>query len=314
MQMLSPQIARWSISNTNHRVNMLNFFFICQHGGLELKGRILAASLRHFAKPPFNIVACVPTNSTIGEPTIAMFESLGVEIFPFEPEIWKAFDYPIGNKVDAAVALTRSRDSYCAFLDTDTLAIKQFEPQRLAAGDIGAAAIFGPQVFIPQAATMLNEFIATLTPPMNEEIAPFESTIDWRSDAFNAGVIVFRSPAWAEKWRSLVLQVLASDLPLRFRHPFADQVALALMKRHREASFQVLPRRWNCGADTINDKTIIYHYHALLRAFDNDLALRTIKLLDKTYSSTSQSLLGEITAKDLYRGKRRVPVAPQSER
>ena len=37
------------------------FVFVCQQGDLELKARLLAASLRHFLRCDFELVAALPT-------------------------------------------------------------------------------------------------------------------------------------------------------------------------------------------------------------------------------------------------------------
>src|SRR3990170_2749460 len=97
-------------------------FFICQKGSLELKGRILAASLRHFCKEKAEIVACMPSQHAIGENTAGIFKKLNIEIFTFDPHLWPKFDYPIGNKVDAALALTKATGKRCIFFDTDMIA------------------------------------------------------------------------------------------------------------------------------------------------------------------------------------------------
>ena len=104
-----------------------NIMAVIQRGRLQYEAVLFAASFRHFnpdSKARLIFAMPVkgpkwPDDPTVVNPAVlTMLEELGVEIRPFEGEVFGA-DYPYGNKIEGLSVLPKG-ESF-AFFDTDTL-------------------------------------------------------------------------------------------------------------------------------------------------------------------------------------------------
>jgi len=104
-----------------------NIMAVIQRGRLQYEAVLFAASFRHFnpdSKARLIFAMPVkgpkwPDDPTVVNPAVlTILEELGVEIRPFESEVFGA-DYPYGNKIEGLSVLPKG-ESF-AFFDTDTL-------------------------------------------------------------------------------------------------------------------------------------------------------------------------------------------------
>lgn len=279
---------------------MTTIFFVCQRGNLELKARILASSLRHFStNSSVRLTACVPTSGDISINTRSLFRQLDVNIQMFEPQLWSSFDYPIGNKLDASVAVMGNDRTAGVFIDTDMLALRQFDIEDLPKTDIAAVPIFAEQVFTPDSSRLINSVIEKLNSSYHTDFSPFPGDIFWKTHAYNAGFVCLRNQELTTLWKTATSEVLRSDLPPRFLRPFADQVALAILARKSNVQVTGLENIWNKSGRSLPRSIVFYHYHNLMKAFAHPRSSSVIKMLNDKYSCDGVSVLGEISSKDL---------------
>lgn len=198
--------------------------FVCQAGELELKGALLAASLRRAGVGDgVELTAAVPDESVWGPlsgATRSLLDALGARVEPIESPF--GADYPIGNKIAALGVPTRA--PVTAFLDSDILCLRPLDAGALATrgllakpadfrtfggdGDEWPAVyrLFGVE---PPAARV----VSTLG---NEEMPPY----------FNAGVVAARDGAAFSRCWLETARTIDGDVRIANKRPWLDQVAL----------------------------------------------------------------------------------------
>jgi len=284
----------------------VTIFFVVQPGSLSLRGRFLAASLRALLPESQPIHAFLPTRcDLLDRATRRFLDAMAVEVRPFEAELWSRYDYPIGNKLDAARQGFPTR--HALFLDTDILCLAAPPLSRLTAHSLAATGILGASAYAGANAARLDSFAEerfgiTLRPQRDRRGKPSPGLV-----LFNSGVVGFDASAGlAEQWHEATVALFESDLPDAVKHPYADQTSLALVAAMRGDETHMLARRWN-HPPRFDDKgqlprsTIFLHYFrfpSLLRS--PSLSRRLIELHRQHAEAGGHNLLGELTPKDLY--------------
>lgn len=283
--------------------NELTIFFIAQPGGLSLKSRLLAASLRMFGPKDLKLVACVPAHlNNLDDLTVKTFDSLRVEIVEFEARIWKRYDYPIGNKLDAAALNFSTR--YAMFLDSDMFAVRKLEFWRLPQCSLSARPIMATQAFTEENASVFREFVNLNCKVGDIPLGKYDDT-GFPSQVgfpiYNSGLVIFEtSRGYQRRWWELASAVLEfKQFPERLKYPFADQTSLAVAALEAGTSFKILKNKWNMNINTAGKDPYIYHYFGFMRLLRDQRAYQLVKKLQRETKKRGLPVLGEISEKDL---------------
>lgn len=239
--MSPPQAAPAS----SHAASSRSFaiVFVCQPGDLEIKSLLLAASLRRHCGNSVELIAAIPEaaagSATLGAPTLAMMDTMGVRRMPIRNEIDP--NYPIGNKV-SALRLGTSCDRL-VFLDSDMICTSPFAdspwfdlPLALTPADghtfAGSEAVWR-QIYDLFGLTPWT--LCTRTRVTGEVVAPY----------FNAGFLAVDPAAgFGDAWLDCCRRIDAADLPIN-RRPWLDQIALPVAVRRLGLPWAVLPETFN---------------------------------------------------------------------
>lgn len=198
--------------------------FVVQSGELELKGSLLAASLRNNLPLNVELIALVPVPEMkwgkLNKQTIKFLKSLSVKLVSIENQ-WE--DYPIGNKLYAFDEPTKADRKI--FLDSDIFCTSDFLPALDAYDSVFIAkaadlATFGQDekewtlVESHTGISMLKE--RTSSTVSNESMPAY----------FNAGVVVADAKLpFGEGWRKVcwLIDELKDQIETR---PWLDQIGL----------------------------------------------------------------------------------------
>ena len=280
------------------------FRFVAQPGSLAHRSRFLAGSLRRFAPGGSVLEACVPAGHDLDAPTLAAFEAMGVVVRRFEPEIWRRYDYPIGNKVEAACLPGSTAQTL--LLDSDIVAIRPLVMAELADVTLGMRTIIAPQAFGSEHRPAIRRFVETSVrvpdgPALQGHLA-IKSPAQVGFPVFNSGVIVFPDGSdLARRLRELMVAVLESpDLPDAVKRPFADQLALACLALEHPECVTALPERWNCPIEVPPERASLWHYFAFTRLVRTSTGRQLIHSLQAEFAAQGVNLLGEWSKRDLW--------------
>lgn len=239
------------------------FHFICQHGELEIKSALLAASLHYFLQGKYQLIAALPTPTarwnTPRPQTIDFLQQLGVQFFEINNQI--ADDYPIGNKVSALNIPVNAEHSI--FLDSDLLLLQTWNPeQHLNSAPFSAKpadlATFGQDLETWQSVYQLFD----LPFPQQRVISTISRQV--MLPYFNAGFIAIQNGLkFAETWLDSCQRIEAATHIINKR-PWLDQIALPITAARLNLTFNCLDERYNYPAHLKPlAKTLPYfvHYH-----------------------------------------------------
>jgi hypothetical protein len=282
----------------------VNFRFVVQPGSLALRARFLAGSLRRFAPGDSVLEACIPSGyAEIDANTLKAFDHLGVVTSRFAPEISRRYNYPIGNKVDAA-CLPGETDRV-VLLDSDIIAIRPFETAELEAVTLGMRPIMARQVFVAERRQMIDRFVGKnvrlARGPAMRRLRSIRTRARIGFPVFNSGVIVFPGRNdLARRFRELTVAVLESgDLDDAVKRPFADQMALACLALEHPECVTDLPEHWNCAINAPAERATLWHYFSFTRLATTPEGRATIFSLQDEYEQYGINLLGEWSRRDV---------------
>ncbi len=223
------------------------FVFVCQHGPLEARAVLLAASLRRFlpASLTVDLVAAQPMpEARWGCPsnaTLNALDELGVRVAPVVNRI--ADDYPTGNKFDCLAVPTRAPTTL--FLDSDMLMLRAPEEPELTALERPLAAV--PASLAHAGDAEWQRIYTRCELPLPEASLRLLQSGELSRPYFNAGMVASRDAArladvWAETAR-----FIDSDpgLPLALRRPWLDQLALPVAAARLGWQVTPLDAAWN---------------------------------------------------------------------
>lgn len=244
-----------------------SFIFVCQHGDLEIKAMLLAASLHHFVSCPYEMVVAVPQPESLyrapDPSTLKMLQDLGGRVAPIHNQIDPT--YPIANKISAMAVPTAGRRRI--FLDTDFLCTRPL------GGDPRLDVPFGA---VPAAMVTWGKNVSDwdrayarfglTTPPVRVK------TVTSRQDTppyYNAGFVLAAedvADALSRTWLECA-QVLDRDPTIPEKRPWLDQIALPIAVTRLGLPHQFLDETFNCpGSARLLAAGLpqFCHYHALL--------------------------------------------------
>lgn len=284
---------------------MITAFFVCQSGPLELKSRILVASLRKYSQAPITVRACVPAGmGTLCENTLDFFKKYDVEIVPFEPVTARAYNYLIGNKIDAACG--QFEPGRAIFMDTDIFAQFEFDLNETCKKSIFAAPVSSQTVLGVKKSGKFNEFLKAYNPSVKVPMAKAASGADIVA-GFNSGFVSFATGTdFPQAWRRMVDDIMKSDILGEVeKKPYADQLALVFMHALDSSGFATGDFRWNASINRDASDAFFCHYHQLCNLFLYDHALDVLHELDEDAKSRGARMLSEISFKDFMVGPRK---------
>jgi len=246
------------------------FVFVCQQGDLELKSRLLAASLERYLSCEHEVVAALPHPpaawGTPSQETLTFLSRLGVRFESITNPIGPG--YPIGNKL-ACLGIPTCADKI-VFLDSDILCMRAFAGdarfERFAANIKPAdLATFGSDLSSWERAygafgmpVPMSRMMATVS---GESMPPY----------FNAGFVAVGrdsgvGPAWVDCARAL-----EDDSRVTDKRPWLDQIALPIALARLGLEADCLDERYNYPAHLkpLDPGQLPwfchYHYPAVLR-------------------------------------------------
>jgi len=244
--------------------------FVCQHGELEIKALLLAASLRRFLTCEADLIACLPEPASrwgiVSPATLRVLTSLGVRTVPIRNVIDET--YPIGNKVTCLDVATEA--DRMVFLDTDILVMQPLDLGRWFARGFNAkpadAIGFADNPEDWQAVYgmfgLQGPRRSVVTSLAGQVVCPY----------FNAGVV--GAPArsglgglWADCCRTLAAaDGLWETRSLPAKLPFLDQISLPVAVARAGLAVSLLDERLNFPANLRPLSAeiggpILCHYH-----------------------------------------------------
>lgn len=288
----------------------LTFRFVVQPGSLALRARFLAASLRRFAPKDSLLQACMPATAELDATTKAAFDRIGVAVTAFEPEIATKYDYPIGNKVEAACL--PGGTGRTLLLDSDIVAVRPFEATELEGAVLGMRTIMARQVFGPPHRAGIRRFVAKhVSVASGPALARLKATPNRALvgfPVFNSGAVLFAGrDNLARRFRELTVAVLeARELDDAVKRPFADQMALACLALEHPECVTVLPEHWNCAINAPVERATLWHYFSFTRLAQTPAGRQLIFSLQEEYKPYGINLLGEWSGRDVVHTTRRV--------
>lgn len=283
----------------------VTLFFVVQPGSLSLRARFLVASLRSKLPKRQKIHAFVPRRDPeLDSGTRRFLDAMQVELRMFDAELWDRFEYPIGNKIDAA--RQGFTTSHALFLDTDILCLSKPLLHRITAHSLTATVVIGTRPYSGNKAELLDRFaqdrlgITLVRQPMRD------GRVQPSLPIFNSGVVGFDARTdLADQWFNATVSVFESDLPEKMKRPFADQVSLGLTAAMRADPIRLLHRRWNRSPNLMDhtetpENTIFLHYFRFPKLLMNTSLRERIIELHKHHEADGHNLLGEMSVKDLF--------------
>ncbi|WP_100655930.1 sulfotransferase family protein [Alteromonas flava] len=238
--------------------------FVCQAGELELKGLLLAASLRKYGNlANVDLVAAVPSPDVWGDlsaQTHQALADLSVRKVIIESPFGR--DYPIGNKLAAIGVSTQA--SVTVFMDSDILCLGPLDFNQLKTNGLKAKpADLNTYQGSPKQWERAYSFIG--------EALPKERVLSTVSKAlmlpyFNAGVVaVHDGEAFSETWLSVARQIDTCN-EIQHKRPWLDQIALPVAAKSMGYPFEVLTEAFNYPAHlkciNAEKKPVLCHYHS----------------------------------------------------
>ncbi len=240
------------------------FVFVSQQGELELKSLLLAASLRHYLRCDFELVAALPMPETVwGRPSSAALDllaELGVRLVDIENPI--GVGYPIGNKL-ACLNVETSAEKI-VFLDSDVVCLREFrheerfdKPFNAKPADLAPATRDLQQWQRCYAALGLPLPAQRMTATVSGQLMP---------PYFNAGMVaVHRAAGLGEAWIQ-VARAIDADEGVANKRPWLDQIALPVALAKLGLPADCLDERFNFPAHLkpLNNAELPYfcHYHS----------------------------------------------------
>ncbi|MBT0585055.1 sulfotransferase family protein [Alteromonas oceanisediminis] len=244
--------------------NQLCIVFVCQAGELELKGLLLAASIRRYSRlKNIDLVAAVPDPVTWGhlaDETSEMLNSLSVRQVTIDCPFGR--DYPIGNKISAIGVETQA--PVTVFMDSDILCLGPLSEFDLLTSNLKAKpadlnTYTGGYNQWQQAYRLINADVPSLrvlSTVSNEVMVPY----------FNAGLIAVRNgKSFARAWLAAAIQIDQCDI-IQYKRPWLDQIALPVAATSLGYSFEILTEEFNFPAHLkrLNQNYLptLCHYHS----------------------------------------------------
>ena len=239
------------------------FTFICQQGDIEIQSLLLAASLKHFLRCDYEMVAAVPMPAERwGAPnasTLQQLEEMGVRIVHITNEIDP--DYPISNKVSCLRIHTEADKQ--VFMDSDMLCLRVFNDQSCFSVPFNAKpadlATFATDVETWQ------RVYATADAVMPRLRIPATVSGDFIPPYFNAGFIAVQSGiGFGDTWLDCCKRIDA-DIEILNKRPWLDQIALPVAVQKLGLAYNCLDESYNYPAHLkpIDAKRLpcFCHYH-----------------------------------------------------
>ena len=201
------------------------FVFVCQHGELEVKATLLAASLKRHLRCDHELVAAIPGPEYVwGSPsrvTQDALRSLGVRTVCIENPIGP--DYPIGNKIACLSVETDSEK--VVFLDSDMLCLREFSGDARFEKWKASAKPADLATFGAEPARWQRVYTTCGLPPPKETVLSTVSGVSM-PPYFNAGfVAIDREVPLGAEWAGCAGRIDA-DPTVPDKRPWLDQIAL----------------------------------------------------------------------------------------
>jgi hypothetical protein len=232
--------------------------FVCQHGPIEAKAVLLAASIRAHLEPQIELIAAHPRNAgDLSVETTQALKHLDAHIRPIRNPLHA--DYPIGHKL-VALALTAG-PGLGIFLDSDILAMRRPTVWPTALGMVPASRNHHDRRVWERAYGNFG-----LLPPKAK--APPILTGDATAPYFNAGMIAVPGPLvsrLATTWINTALKLDGDHaIPLGSKRPYLDQLSIPIAAARIGHQIEPLDPDWNFMAWafrlTGREPPIFFHY------------------------------------------------------
>ena len=245
----------------NNSLMSFSFRFVCQGGDLEYKAAVLAASLKYHLRCHYELIACVPSDTSLMRPkpaTLEFLQKMGCKIRSIENLISR--DYLIGHKFDCLRLPTDY--SYKVFLDSDILCTQLFTGFFTEGNPPFLAKLEDWNHHSPEEWSILYAYFKLDAP-----VFSFRSTVLKESMPlyFNAGVLCMqRESAIVDEWLEVAVD-MEENLEIPRKRPNLDQLALAITIRKEDHRFQLLSERYNYPAELRSFDPVAMpffcHYH-----------------------------------------------------
>jgi hypothetical protein len=240
------------------------FTFICQQGELEIKALLLAASLKHFLRCDYELVAALPQPATRwgipSEITLELLTVMGVRT----AEITNQIDdnYPIGNKVSCVAIPTTAHK--LIFLDSDMMCMRKFQHHTRFDNAVFHARPAGVATYsndLQQWQTLYRLFGREV--PELRVVATVSGEI--MPPYFNAGFLAIQpNPEFFSTWLECCQRIDGSSKIMNKR-PFLDQIGLSVALTELGLKIDCLDESYNYPAQQkpLNSKNLPFfcHYH-----------------------------------------------------
>ncbi len=259
--------------------------FVCQAGELELKGLLLAASLRKNANfSAVDMVAAVPEPDVWGhlsEPAERLIQTLNLRKVIIDSPFGK--EYPIGNKLVAIGVETHA--PVTVFIDSDILCLRAIEDSDLVTQNLKAKP------------ADLNTYQGSLAQwerayAFIEQDLPSEKVLSTVSRElmlpyFNAGLVAVRDgQSFSTAWLDIARKIDACE-QIEHKRPWLDQVALPVAAKALGYDYEVLSETFNYPAHlkalNSNDLPALCHYHSPSVVIQEPILCRLIASLCAHY-------------------------------
>jgi len=269
------------------------FVFICQQGELEIKALLLAASLKHFLRCDYELIAALPQPATLwGTPsneTLTLLKRWGVKTVEITNQVHD--NYPIGNKI-SCFAIPTTADKLI-FLDSDILCLQPFQHDpRFAHASFHAkpADIATYTENLQQWQTLYQLFardvpeLRVVTTVSGEIMPPY----------FNAGVVAVRpSEEFFSTWLECCRRIDAAPQIVNKR-PYLDQIGLSVAVTLLGLDMDCLDDSYNYPAHQklLNSKKLplFCHYHYPMMIRREPILYRLVSLLLQKYPELNAML------------------------
>jgi hypothetical protein len=238
--------------------------FVCQAGELELKGLLLAASLRENANfAAADMVAAIPDPEIWGhlsESAERLIRTLNLRKEIIESPFGK--EYPIGNKLVAIGVKTQA--PVTVFIDSDILCLHAIQDEDLVTQNLRAKpadlnTYQGSLAQWERAYAFIDQDLPServLSTVSQELMLPY----------FNAGLVAVRDGhSFSKCWLDIAKQIDACE-HIEHKRPWLDQVALPVAAKALGYEYEVLSETFNYPAHlkalNPNKLPALCHYHS----------------------------------------------------
>jgi len=269
------------------------FVFICQQGELEIKALLLAASLKHFLRCDYELVAALPQPATRwGMPsgqTLALLERWGVRTVAITNQI--DTDYPIGNKV-SCFAIPTTADKLI-FLDSDILCLQEFQHHPRFAH----AAFHAKPADVATYTENLHQW-QTLYQLFARDVPELRvaATVsgEMMPPYFNAGMVAVQpSEEFFTTWLECCRRIDASP-KIVSKRPYLDQIGLAVAVTTLGLDIDCLDESYNYPAHQkpldAKKLPLFCHYHYPMIIRREPVLYRLVSLLLQKHPELNQLL------------------------